>query len=138
MQGAEKIRREIAKRGIDAYFKVPQKWIYAVPQVFLPPSGYQTKYYILVEEDMDIVSDDENKFIWASSQVTPQMLDSLFGLLKTIGLNDCAKPDNIPFSRDGRIAFIDTQAFYGRVDYSNLTPYLSRSNQIYWEQLTSK
>ncbi len=138
LEGAEKIRHEIAVRGLEHLFKLPKKWIYALPKRPLPDEGYYTKYYILVEEEMDLCSSQENKALWKSLFVTPELLDPLYLLLKKLGLRDCAKPDNIPFSKDGRIAFIDTET-HGKkkVPYSRLTPYLSEDNQAYWEALTA-
>jgi hypothetical protein len=135
IRGAQKIRKEITSYSLEALFKVPQKWIYALPKHPTPPQGYLTKHYILIEEDMDILSDHDNKARWASDYVTTIHLYYLFHILKTVGLSDCVKPDNIPFSNDGRIAFIDTQAFNEKVDYKNLCDFLSASNQTYWKSL---
>jgi hypothetical protein len=139
IQGANKIRRELKAQGIEHLFKVPQKWIYALPAHPQPPSGYYTKYYILVEEDMELFSKDDNERLWASSLVTFELLDHLYAILKKIGLRDCAKPDNIPFSLDGRIAFVDTQTFGSKkVRYKKLNPYLSPSNYAYWKTITGQ
>lgn len=136
IQGADKVRQEIANCGLEAIFKVPHKWIYCLPTCPKPPSGYYPKLTILVEEDMLLIADKDNKALWGSSYITPQLLDSLFYLLKEVGLYDGAKPDNIPFSSDGRIAFVDTQTF-GRktVNYKKLLPFLSKENRIYWKAL---
>lgn len=134
--GAQKIQQEITKQGWENSFKVPKKWIYALPEDPSPPEGYYTKHYILVEEDMDILSNDKNKKMWGSKTVTRPLLSNLFYILKTIGLIDCAKPANIPFGRDGRIAFIDTQSHgVEKMRYKGLTGYLSSSNQRYWGSL---
>lgn len=137
VRGAHLVRNLIQANGWEGQFKVPQKWLYALPKNHLPPQGYETKYYILVEEDMDLLSDSENKAHWASNAVTHDLLNQVHVLLKTIGLSDCPKPDNIPFSKDGRIAFIDTQT-YGEssIAYKRLAPFLSKSNQDYWKTLT--
>lgn len=137
IQGAEKIRKEIVNRGYEKWFKVPRKWIYALPKHPSPPIGYYTKRYILIEEDMEIFPNDENKTMWSSDYVTQEFLDALFVILKNVGLNDCVKPDNIPFSIDGRAAFIDTQSHGEKVSYKNLCPYLSDSNRAYWKTITN-
>ncbi|MGK5594913.1 MAG: hypothetical protein ACSNEK_06110 [Parachlamydiaceae bacterium] len=69
--------------------------------------SYPIKHTILVEEDMFLFSDEENKSLWKSDSVNVEKLDRVFTILKTTGLYDGAKPDNIPFSIDGKIAFID-------------------------------
>lgn len=136
VEGAEKLRGEIVKRGVEAYFKVPHKWIYVLPEFPKPIDGYYPKQTILVEEDMNILGDKENKEFWASSHVSFWLLETLFHLLREVGLNDGAKPDNIPFSYDGRVAFVDTQSFDDpKVNYKKLLPFLSSENRSYWKSL---
>lgn len=137
VQGCEQVRNTIAQLGLEAFFKVPKKWIYILPKYPEPKSSYYPKYTVLVEEDMFLVSKKENEALWASSFVTESLLNDVYLILKKVGLYDCAKPDNIPFSQDGKIAFIDTETF-GRstVCYENLCSFLSESNRMYWESLT--
>lgn len=135
-RGAEKIREQIQEHGLGSMFKVPRKWIYALPKKPAPPEGYYTKYYILVEEDMGVVSDRENESLWASDYVTPDLLDGLYHILRSVGLHDCIKPDNIPFSSDGKVAFIDTQTFDAKVEFGEFTRCLSPANQVYWRAIT--
>lgn len=135
IQGAEKIRQELAINDRKKRFKVPKKWIYALPTYPQLPKGYPLKQFILVEEDMDIFSNKENKALWKSDYVTPELLDELYILLKKLGLNDCAKPENIPFSKDGKIAFIDTQSHGNKVEFKRLSSFLSESNKLYWKQI---
>jgi len=135
IQGAEKIRQEIENNGLEGFFKVPHKWIYALPKP-CRIEGYQTKYYVLVEEDMEIFDEEVNKNLWRSEQVTSVHLDHLYSIVRKLGLKDCLKPDNIPFSIDGRIAFIDTQTFgEEHIKFKKLNRFLSKSNQAYWKTL---
>lgn len=137
IQGAQAIRNFIELHEWKDQFKVPQKWIYALPETPAPPAELLRKNYILVEEDMEIYSRKENKMQWASKTVTPDLLNHLFELLNELGLHDCTSIDNIPFSKDGRIAFIDTQTFNEwPIDYGKLTPYLSEEMKHYWVQKT--
>lgn len=136
-KGAKQISKNIKEHHLEAMFKVPQKWIYALPERPKPSKDYYPKYYILVEEDMAILSDHDNQELWGSDYVSTHLLDNLFFLLKKLGLQDCAKPDNIPFSSDGRISFIDTQTFGSKeIYYEKLTSYLSDTNQAYWKAIT--
>lgn len=136
VQGANRVREVIAAHGMEALFKVPRKWIYKLPSRPLPPVGYYPKYYILVEEDMELVSDKENEALWSSDFVTTQLLDGYYTILKEVGLSDCARIENAPFSRDGRVAFIDTQTF-GRkkVPYHAMDEFLSKPNRDYWKAI---
>lgn len=86
---------------------------------------------------MQLIDHKSNLNQWKSSQVSPELLIALHTLLKSLGLSDCVKPDNIPFSTDGKVAFIDTQSHHQwPVPYKNLNPYLSSSNQRLWKQIT--
>lgn len=133
VQGSLLVRQQIIANNLQDFLKVPQKWIYALPKNPKPHKGYMRKNYILVEEDMDLISNEENKALWKSGYVSKELLDAVFLVLREVGLSDCAKPDNIPFSKDGRVAFIDTQTFGGSVPFNNLTSVLSEENQSYWK-----
>jgi hypothetical protein len=135
-QGARQIQALITANNLQSLFKVPQKWIYLLPNYPKPPLGYFPKLTLLVEEDMNILSEKENKKMWASSAVNTPLLEGLYLILKTVGLRDCTKPDNIPFSHDGKVAFVDTQTFDEKVDYKRFTRYLSKPNQKIWKALT--
>lgn len=135
LQGAHLVGQEIETNNLHSFLKVPQKWIYKLPKKPLPRKGYVTKHTILVEEDMMLLSKEDNEKLWASDAVTVQHLEAVYHVLKKVGLSDCAKPDNIPFSIDGRIAFIDTQTHGGHVSYEHLNDWLSSENQVYWRQL---
>ena len=136
IKGANLVRQEIASRGLSAQMKVPYKWIYILPDDPEPSSDYYPKYSLLIEEDMDLVSNDDNYDHWKSDLITSDFLTTVYHFLKDLGLQDCAKPDNIPFSHDGRIAFIDTQSYgFKKVRFKKLTKYLSDENKQVWKSL---
>lgn len=133
VQGVNQIREKIAELHYEEYFKCPYKWIYKLPNEPKCPPGYLAKLYILVEEDMDILDTPDNKASWKSSRVTPELLQALYTMLSTLGLQDCAKIDNIPFCQDGLIAFIDTSTWAKEyVRYGELIKSLSLENQYFW------
>lgn len=139
VKGSRLIRQEIEKQGWQHLFKVPQKWIYRLPPVPKPEKGYIPKYYILVEEDMELVSDGKNKALWKSDKITHAFLTKLHHLIYTLGLLDCAKIDNIPFSEDGRIAFIDTQTYdASTIAWESLNDNLNSKNRDFWIELTEQ
>ena len=136
-RGARLIQSYIDKHNLSHLFKVPKKWVYMLPETKLPKKKYSFKNFILVEEDMQILSKDENKLAWKSSQVTEDTLVALFHLLKDLGLLDCSKIDNIPFSIDGKIAFIDTETSgMDWVPYKRLKKSLSPKMKRVWVDLT--
>lgn len=133
VQGVNMIRKKIAELHYEEYFKCPYKWIYKLPAEPSCPPGYLAKHYILVEEDMGILDTPDNKAVWKSSRITPELLQALHTMLSTLGLQDCAKIDNIPMCHDGRVAFIDTST-WGKehVRYGELLHSLSLENQYFW------
>ena len=137
IEGVRRIREYIDARGWNSDFKVPYKWIYVIPKNTTRAEGYYEKFTILVEEDMELLKEKHNVERWGSSAVTPELLQKVYAIITDIGLRDCAKPDNIPFSTDGRIAFIDTQTFdISEIPYHRLLHYLNKSNRQYWKALT--
>lgn len=137
IEGVRKIAQVIQEYGLQEYFKVPKKWIYEIPNK-KTSKNYLTKHYILIEEDMNLLTEKENLKMWKSSAISQIQLQSLYIILSKVGLRDCATPDNIPLSYDGRIAFIDTQTHGAKVPYNDLLPYLSRTNKKFWQEISKK
>lgn len=136
IKGAHLIEGVIKKNLWTHLFKVPKKWIYPLPAKPSPPRGYPAKKFIIVEENMEIYSDAINEKIWGSDAVNKEILSALHTIFTELGLRDCAKPANIPFAKDGKIAFIDTQFFHeDTVRYKRLTPFLSKKLRPYWKNL---
>jgi hypothetical protein len=68
--------------------------------------------------------------------VTPELLKALYTVITELGLFDCAKPANCPISKDGRVAFVDTQSYHSKkVKYHKLTHFLSPNMRQYWLSL---
>lgn len=132
VRGARAVQKILDKKQWNHLFKVPKKWIYALPEYPKPPDEFLRKNFILVEEKFDLVNEKENKKAWRK-WITKEHLDALYYILKSTGLRDCIKIHNIPFSIDGRISFIDTDSYKkGGVPYSKLNEHLSQKMQQYW------
>ncbi len=139
IKGVARIRQVIKQYQLEEYFKTPTKWIYLVPERPAPPEDFLAKVTILVEEDMNLLSAKANAERWKSDLVSKPLLDGLYKILKLVGLKDCCKIDNIPFSTDGRVAFIDTQT-YGEtaIPYKVVGKALSDENKRYWKHIIGK
>ena len=138
-EGARLIQEAIDHYGFSHLLKVPTKWIYLLPDTPYkePPEGCFKKQCVLVEDDMEIVSDKENKALWASKRATKELLAALHTIITDYRFRDLAKPANCPFAKDGRVALVDTQSFYKKhVGYYKLTRALSPEMQEYWESLS--
>lgn len=138
-RGAKLVRNKIEKKGWQQYFKAPQKWIYTLPLKPKADKGDLQKNFILVEEDMDILSNSSSKKKWFDGTVTKKHLKMLFHIVNSIGLRGGCKYDNIPFCKDGRIAFIDTQNnLKWPLPYQRLFRVLRPDLKLYWESLFLK
>lgn len=136
IEGAKAIKAFIERNGFTHLYKVPNKWIYELPKHPLASVEFDAKQTILIEEDMQLLSKEENKQKWKSPSITKPLLASLYAILKEIGLRDCCKIDNIPFSVDGRIAFIDTQSFnQGKPPFKNLRKSLGEKQKLLWDDI---
>lgn len=138
-EGANLIREAIKKYKVSHLLKVPKKWIYELADKPCKPlpGSCKPKRFILVEEDMNIYDDETNKKLWSSPKATKELLFAMHTIITEFRFRDCAKPANCPFSKDGRVAFVDTQSFYKkRIGYNKLTPYLSPEMQTYWKSLS--
>lgn len=134
--GAEFVRKYIAETKTEQLFTVPQKWIY-----FIPPlaSKYPQKHCLLIAEEISLLSYEENVKKWKSDAVSQSTLKVLFEMIHAGGLSDSIYPSNIPFTPDGKIAFIDTECSYWLPEpslFPILGIYLSEQNRQYWVSLT--
>lgn len=135
-RGARLARREIKERGWEAYFKAPKKWIYALPPYPEAKEGALQKNFILVEEEMDILSMREIMPKWRNGTITKEHLNMLFTIITRIGLKGGCKVDNIPICKDGRIAFIDTQSnLRHHLPYERLFQVLEGDLKEHWQHL---
>lgn len=137
INGANHIRSIIANHNYKT-FVVPKKWIYPLPANPAPAPGPNPKYFVLVVEDMRLVDSLTNENMWKSSQfVYEGVLSALYTIMQEGGLLDSIYIDNIPFNKDYKIAFIDTEHYDKRpVPYSRLTKWLPSSKQAYWTSIT--
>jgi len=133
INGIEIVRAAIERNGYGSLLKAPKKWMYRLPHIENP----EDKQYILVVEDMVVFSDDSNRKCWKNpGWVTNEHLQALFTVIKEEGLIDSLYIDNVPFSVDLRIAFVDTEhTNVWPVKFNNLSPYLSGKSRKFWESL---
>lgn len=139
IQGANIVRESIKKNNCQ-HLVVPQKWLYELPKRF---SKDGNKSYILIVENMDIVSKEENLDLYY--HMDKEMLNELCIVLHDVGGCD-AFPRNQPFTRSGKIAFIDTEhvgfSRFREHFIKHIVPVLSEDLQAYgtalWRKLEDK
>lgn len=126
--GAENIRSAIKAFGYQKYLRVPNKWLYPLPDSPLPPPGLQQKFFILIVEEMDLVSPEKNKKMFYHS-IKNKQLDALVHLIHILGLSDSVYLKNIPFCKDHKIAFVDTERTnLWPIPFEKLTQDLNQKN----------
>jgi hypothetical protein len=135
-EGSRHIQRILDKHHFNKYMKVPEKWIYALPQARRPIAGETLfpKDFILLVKDMNILSKEQTieRFKNKSSK---ERLKALYTTIVEGGLSD-SHVDNVPYSSDNKIAFIDTEYYkVWPVHPEWITKHLSPIYQLYWEQL---
>lgn len=139
IKGCEVIKKCIAKHRLTQLL-VPKKWIYPLPQEPSLPEqeGTNRKHFILVVEDMRIVDHQENSRMF-KEKMTGKLLKEIFTAMAECELTDCVWIGNMPFTKKGRIAFIDTELFYnGFPEFERLKKYLSTPMQEHLDQLIQR
>jgi hypothetical protein len=136
VEGAQLVQRSIDSHGYQNLLKVPKKWIYPLPS---KPSSKASnpRHFILLVEDMRIVGYKTNLSMY-KKKVTKPMLDALYTVIAENLLIDSVYADNVPFAKDGRIAFIDIEHFNDITQPLRLyrfAQYLSPEMHSYWESL---
>ncbi len=106
IEGARLLRNFIAEHGF-SHVAAPRKWLYALSLSFPEP-------YLLVVEHLDLVSEKET--LRNYDRIGREQVRELATILYYFrGLNSTAA--NLPFTEDGRIAFIDTERWHHDKDY---------------------
>lgn len=125
IEGAESIQKIIVENNLQDLFKAPKKWIY-----------YSQNDSVLIEEDMELIPDAKNMSKW-KNEITEEILDAVYLILELGGMSDSAHPENIPFSIDGKMAFVDTACHHRwPIKSYRLNHYLSPEMSRYWRQIT--
>lgn len=124
--GAQNIRKFIKKEKIKA-FVVPEKLLYEVPD------GEDT--VVLLVTDMRLASIHKSYKVWKES-ISKRDLRELYAILSK-GYGSPRLPENVPYTKDGTFAFIDTEYPQRPVEYWKVGRYLSEEMKAYWEALVN-
>ncbi len=133
-KGARVIQGLLNKFNYNKFMKVPVKWIYPVPKKRRPKADSTTfpKDFILLVKDLDLCG-PEDSLEKLNKAMTFSCLKALHKIICMGGLSD-SHVGNVPFSKDGRIAFIDTEYVnVWPVHLDWLTKYFSAPNQTHWK-----
>ncbi len=127
-QGAAKIKEIIKKEKIE-HFIVPDKWLYVLPA----SKEHDPNPVILVESDIDLATPQMTASAWKTS-IKPKHLDELYAIIKQ-GVGSIHVVSNIPYTKDGKFACIDTENINKPLKLKKVKKYLSKEMQLYWDNL---
>lgn len=129
--GAARIRKFIKENKI-RYFTVPDKWLYVLPG---DPFSEETspQRFILIATDMQLESDALSAFAWKHF-VSKKQIDELYLILKQ-GYGSSSIVNNIPYTKQGKFAFTDTEYPKRKIHMRGVKKFLSEEMQEYWETL---
>lgn len=130
--GVENIRKLIKIEHL-THFTVPKKRIYFLPDRETLIANDIQNYVVLVVTDMQLVSRAESKAAWATL-ANKEHLDQLYRILSR-GFSSCYLPGNIPFTKKGKFACIDTENPERKLPYNHVKKHLSDEMKIYWDKL---
>lgn len=138
IDGARAIRQYVAANNYQKKFKIPEKWIYPLPNHPSPPGFFLRKNFILVAEDMHILSMEDNKKKY-KKKINKTLLKALFNIILDVGLFDSVYAFNAPFCKDGKLTFIDTE-FHHKwpIPFSKMKRYLSDDMSRYLDLLVAR
>jgi hypothetical protein len=130
IEGAAKLARFIEKKGL-RHIVVPQKSLRELPRTFDKSSR------LLVVERLDVLGPDESVLRYRDI-ADPVLRELLAVIAKFKGLDSNAK--NIPFLRDGRIAFVDLENWERRKKHhlKNIGSYLPEEKLQFARSLLEK
>jgi hypothetical protein len=140
IRGADAIREKIVEYGYEGLLKCPKKMVYPLPHYPDSERGEYPKHFILIAEDMDILAYEDNKKAY-TKWMNEELLDAFYTIITEMKLQEAVYIFNSPFSKDGRIALIDTELYLAdtrRMPYEQLNNFLSSKMKRHWIWLTSQ
>ena len=130
--GAQRIRNVIRSEKI-SHFVVPDKWLYVLP-IYPYSSSLNPEVVIVMETDMEPEDKGVSKQMWKTA-ITREHLDELYSILKERNGGHLHMVKNVPFSKLGKFAFIDTEFLNSDYELERVKKYLSKEMQRYWDDL---
>ncbi len=133
-QGAENVRNLIKRKRLK-HFSVPDKWLYPLPPELNQENSSTHTPLILVVTDMHIASQKQTKQAWLGA--SKEVIDELFCILNH-GYSSAALVNNIPYTKEGKFACVDTEHPKRKVGLRHVKRYLTNETYLYWNNLISK
>lgn len=127
---AKKIKRIIKDQHI-RNFVVADKWIYPLP----PPKNrhYHQQPVVLIVKDMNIYNGERSRVAW-KKKATHRTMRELHRIFSR-GLGSPYLAGNLPYTKRGRFAFIDTEFGRRKLPLTRMGRHFSPSLKRYWNSL---
>jgi hypothetical protein len=129
--GASKIREIIHQKAIKHFF-VPDKWIYVLP---IHPLSSESSPQPLLVIASDVEPFSDTKKDW-KTVVTKEHLNELFVIMKR-GYSTI-QVANIPYTKSGKFAFMDTEYPCRSLNLEHVSKYLSPEMAKCWKRIVAK
>lgn len=126
--GADILRQWIEQHNIQ-HFVVPEKRLYVLSCTAAHP-------VVLIATDMEIEDRKETCRAW-KTLATKEHLTELYSILEQ-GYGSVNLPGNIPYTKHGKFAFIDTEKIRQKHKLRRVKRHLAESMHEPWDQLTHK
>jgi hypothetical protein len=127
--GAAKIRTLINSSHLQC-FSVPDKWLYGIS---FNTAERVNQSLVLVETDMRVLNKKKSLKAW-KTRVTKKHLEELLIILKN-GCGSGGLAINVPYTKSGTFAFIDTEYPERVFDLPQEKKFFSQEMQAYWDFL---
>ncbi len=131
-EGAANVRQLIKAKKI-RHFVVPDKWLYPLPIHPAPDHPKRRQPILLIATDMNLVSQEESEEAW-KKKITHKHLDELY-LILSHGFASSHLSWNIPYTKNGKFACVDTEHPKRTPHYKEVKNYLSDEMNSYWDKL---
>lgn len=131
-KGSELIRKQLRKNNI-RFLTCPKKWLYPLPAKTFTREDQQL--VVLVTKDMALTNKEKCENAWKN--ITKEQAGELFSILSK-GYGSCSLVWNVPYTKSGKFAFIDTEHAVRSMDLRRVKPYLPRDLTGYWDELLKK
>jgi hypothetical protein len=112
---------------------VADKWLYPLP---CSKSPIKRQPVVLLVKDMHIYNRHDTKKVW-QNHATKRILKELLQILKR-GYGSAFLSGNIPYTKCGKFAFIDTEYDKRKIPLHHVTKFLSPSKRKYWNHLVNQ
>jgi hypothetical protein len=128
---AQKIKSIIRKEKMRNYI-VADKWLYPLPVPSKKQKG-NVEPVVLVVKDMQIYGRGESRRAW-QEKATKRHLRELYGILGR-GYGSAFLQGNIPYTKAGKFAFIDTEYDKRKIPLDHVKHCLSSKMRLFWDRI---